>query len=804
MDPATFRDRLQEIITSELPIFACKTQPRRLPIIDMAEPQNDDDADWLAEQLARASLAQSHADLTNIVALSSIIGLRKFWGDMTKEVRALEKAISSRSSKPLSTNSPYLLAVWAEVLASEDVVAISRSFPTSVQEQRRHVGLKSPPANFGAPAGTLKPTESAKVDVVSADGAVWTRVNTITTDRFLRELYELDYARPASDDDSDSDSEPEIILPPSSDASFSQDLDGPADRSLPSIRKECSIVQMGLELVQAAQLHTHSRPQVNIRFTRLLNHFESAHVIEWLDAGGDEVGFLPDSAEAVSRDDRLILQQLQRLHALGIHLDFGPAPIAPHNVAPPSLSPSPTQPLIPTQHINLDLSLLVALSSDITHAPLPTSLAEAERRFQKLSRSQRDRKKSSKPNTLQSASIAENGSGTEGQEAVEMGEHARSLVSQVMQETERSLLDEIHERCYPPEERGDQSADRLSDVPNRTTGSEAEGIGRARFYTTMEARDRFLTIVSKIGGPLEKARSRALFAIPDDDQMGSGNHGLESAISAFWAGSRFPRAYVPDLVPIHIHPEASDSVSYQPPSIDESNDLSANHARGRMDDFSTRLRATCLDLLRAEPISHTQRQRSDAIPESEAKNNHLVNPSPTATPPSSSIAATNNPDDEVHTPTQSTAVNTSFAPSSTPTSTPTSTTISTFVPAQMMKIGPSVRSAITPHTLRSLLVGVGVGTDTNTPSLPANTTSSPLTTKPTTSTMMTTLTANRSSIQTILRRVNVLFPSPIPAATSTSGTAEAEGGTRGSVNAEHGVIWIVEPRSLSEGMRADL
>ena len=74
------------------------------------------------------------------------------------------------TQKPLSTNSPYLLAVWDEILCSNDVTAVCKSYPLvklaedTPHSQRRHVNHTS--------------AKAVKVDVVSNNGERWTRLNT--------------------------------------------------------------------------------------------------------------------------------------------------------------------------------------------------------------------------------------------------------------------------------------------------------------------------------------------------------------------------------------------------------------------------------------------------------------------------------------------------------------------------------------------------------------------------------------------------------------------------------------------------
>lgn len=371
------------------------------------------------------------------------------------------------------------------------------------------------------------------------------------------------------------------------------------------------------------------------------------------------------------------------------------------------------------------------------------------------------------------------------------------------------------------------------------------------FRTTAEARDRFLAIVDKIGGPREKARSRALFGLqfernavptsPLDTNVyptaSVGDHTQPSevldiedqqvAVDEFWKGSRFPRAYIPDLVPVQIHPDHDDpntksasrgfiSPGAVPNSVDS------------QDTFRSRLQATCLDLLSSSPpvsslslSNHHHGTRSSSSRSSKPRKQFKA--------PPSSKKLKNQASEIRASPNWEPA--SALVPSSIPN---IALEIPTFIPAQTLKIGPSVRSGITPHTLRSLLQGVsdtsfnrlqlvipssisssstaasggGGESETRNVSDPQELsrnwdddtaiTGSQLEGRyenvSTEMNMMTTLTANRSSIQTILRRMNVLYPLPLPSLSPPSS----------SLTSEEGVIWIVEPRSLAEGMRADL
>jgi hypothetical protein len=68
----------------------------------------------------------------------------------------------------LSTNAPYLLAVWDEVVASRNVVAVCKTFPIVSKAQN---SLSTGSKDEGGKA-------EVKVDVVSENGRKWSRINT--------------------------------------------------------------------------------------------------------------------------------------------------------------------------------------------------------------------------------------------------------------------------------------------------------------------------------------------------------------------------------------------------------------------------------------------------------------------------------------------------------------------------------------------------------------------------------------------------------------------------------------------------
>lgn len=194
---------------------------------------------------------------------------------------------------------------------------------------------------------------------------------------------------------------------------------------------------------------------------------------------------------------------------MGINVHLGSAPSPPPF---PAATITPRQ-LIPSLNINLDLSLLVALISDLTHSPPPTSPEDAQARFTppaayrewKAARIAAGKAKGPSPGAVQ---------------------HARALAEQAIQEGQHGLLTEMHTRI---EEALLGTAKTWDDVT---------------FWTTQEGLNRCLRIVDKIGGPGEQRRARALFPSKNKETQNE----LEES---FWLGSRYQPGYLP-ILPIRV------------------------------------------------------------------------------------------------------------------------------------------------------------------------------------------------------------------------------------------------------------
>ena len=398
------------------------------------------------------------------------------------------------------------------------IVSVWQTFYDKTQPKPRTRGSRKSPG--------------VKVDVVAENGHRWIRVNTyvsyalllpsplttcgmlpfsVKNSRMLAEFRELDsYV-------TDSDSDAESACSSSSDHR----------PSLAPNELDNSLLRMGRSLVMAAQqnpvpgTNPPRPPAITLRLTRLD----------------------PSPTDLKEHDPR-IRQTVDMLQEMGIDVQLGERDIMSLPRSAPKGRVAPR--LLPTLRVNLDLSILIALVSDITHAPLPASMEEAEARFVP-------------PPSYVAWKRERAGVTTDAEGSVK---HSRALANQALQERSRGLLQDMH--------------DRLAEV----TGQSPPSFDGVEFWTTPEARDRCLRIVlSKIGGAGEQRRARALFASITEPAMDQ-----EMAEEAYWHGSRYPRGFLP-LLPVRIFP------SDEPPEVLGERDISAQS------DFSRQLIHTCKVIL---------------------------------------------------------------------------------------------------------------------------------------------------------------------------------------------------------------
>ncbi|KAF9467151.1 hypothetical protein BDZ94DRAFT_1186166 [Collybia nuda] len=572
-----------------------------------------------------------------------IPGLKKLRDSIKIDLDVLEKFLNDPNSvhlPPLSTNAPYLIAVWNEILCGPSPIeSVFKSMPLSPADplaESRQRGGQRPPA--------------AKVDVVANHGKRWIRVNTIKNARILAEFREIDSYL--------TDSEDELY----------DELED-ARPTLAQTEFDNSVLRMGRSLLAAAKSNpiegTTEIPRITLRLTRLNPSL--------FKEGGDE-------------NDPRIAQTVRCLEDMGIDVELGERgeEELPVKRNPKPMSLIPPAPLEPTLHINLDLSVLIALISDLTHSPLPKTIEEASIRFIPPQEYREWKKKKNgflakrKPKTKAVIPATEEATEGEGVNTSDipkdMVKHSRALTNQLLQEMGKGLLQEIH--------------DRISAFSSRAPEA------NVKFWTTPEARERCLRIISKIGGPSEKRRAHAMFSAISkiSDQVLSPSQ----AEDAYWQDSRYPPKFIA-LFPINIYPSS--------PSPDAS--LVSEARSPPLPRFFRSLGKTCQDILAQETVPHPRSFPEDVNGEALEYKGEIQR-------------------------------------------------------ATVTKANPR----LTAHTVQSLLWGAELG--------------------------WTTLTANKTSIRAILREIKIA---------RVSGRLEEDILHTDEIVEDNKVaIWIVDPRSLAEGM----
>ena len=434
-----------------------------------------------------------------------------------------------------------------------------------------------------------------------------------------------------------------------------------------------SVLRMGRSLLAAAKANpiggTTDTPVVLLRLTRLNPDLP------------DDNGRPPDPR---------IRQTVNILRDMGIEVVLGERlddalPTLNTSSRPSSLN------LRPTSNINLDLSVLIALISDLTHAPLPQSIQEANKRFvpppeyrewkqQRTAMIGKTPKKTNRRPLNPGSDLPSSSPGMENDIndlPKDLIKHARQLTNQLLQEMSRGLLQEIRDRIVNEES--------------------------VKFWTTSEARDRCLRIVWKIGGVQEKRRVQALFQLPSNSPDATPHLSLGEAEKLYWQDSRFPHKFIP-LLPIHIFPN-----SCTPPD--------PNQGKSR---FALELAKVCSDILSQE--TEALDVSSTTFPSSSTSKNVTLCSSLTA--------------EEIQR-------------------------------ARFTKANPR----LTTHTVQTMHWGATLG--------------------------WTILTANRTSVKAILKE---LKDARIAGRLNETGDDVRKGGDREDVDDHHAAIWIVDPRSLAEGM----
>lgn len=345
-------------------------------------------------------------------------------------------------------------------------------------------------------------------------------------------------------------------------------MDEPASKS--------SLIQTGLELVAAASSYDgedeistiKAQPKVQMVLSRLLppqSHSTNSTSSIPQDFNLAPSGFDPESSECKRYNLRLraIFSELERL---GIEVVLGsrlkshlqqplPSDVAYANHIPTSSSfnfessdyslpilpsppsnPIPFKELSPTKKLNLDLSALIALTSDITHQPFPPGSQEARRngadendvKLKELFVSNFNEAKELRQWKMDKMNQTEGLAGFQLQNKGP-GPHGRALTQQLLREID-----------------GDQFMHLLAKVASSPIDSNSPN-SKVELFITREAQQKFWDIINLVAGDREKKRARALFGLdrcwegPEDVDISPTMSG-EEAEKIFWSGSRWSKS----------------------------------------------------------------------------------------------------------------------------------------------------------------------------------------------------------------------------------------------------------------------
>lgn len=549
--------------------------------------------------------------------------------------------------------------------------------------------------------------------------------NRIKNSKILAEFREIDSYLTDSDDDDD------------------EEGSGPAQQRGVRLPDENglnnSVVRMGRSLISAAKLASASIPTPPKDVTTETTTSNSSNTQIPRIRVTVRLARLNPSPSDSSLFDPRIPQTIKALENMGIQVKLGESiPVPP----PPPSSP---RLFLPTMKVNLDLSLLVALISDITHIPLPKTHKDAEERFIPPASYVEWKKKRLEEIVVQESSeddLDENSSGVEsgggrskkkriklpGQGKPEAVKHSRALANQTKQEMESAILEEIRHRL-------------LQTV--RLVHGDATSLKDVEFWTTAEARMRCLRIASKISGTRERERAKALLfapapvtAAPSESGSGAGA-GLNAASELYWKNSRYDEGYLP-LLPVRVFPQTALPPDEPPSSCDQSSPLPFFH----------QLVKTCTHILAQDIVPHPRSLPSYITSDIPASSS--LTPTTTSalyTPELEELSFLDGDGGEIQR-------------------------------ATVTKANPK----LTAHTVESLLEGA--------------------------KREWTTLTANKHSVKEILKEVKALSGGHYFAGAGAHEYEESQGNRKVVEDGEGNIIetaaiWVIDPRSLAEIMSAD-
>lgn len=493
-----------------------------------------------------------HSELAS--HLGSIRGLRALRSAVQKELQWVERHSKEVGDQTVftSSNSFFLSTIWQQVLYSalhqSPIIELDSFMPT--------VAVK-------------KSIKSVKVDIVCQGGRRWVRHSTIKP---LSLLSEFRNAESYVVDEGDSSDGGRVV--------HKDEKEHPDQLSLESIKtqlangqvdgiaSQCSLMKMARDLQAAANIaqtvNEWGRPIIEIVLTRLslqdmtsslkgkfYNEDEESRYVARLCAMVKEMEQM--GLKVMFKESRQLYDQENQRRYLPSSVSLGETQDYVQTITPlpqlldPPLVKSPSL----TTTLNLDLSALVALVSQITHLPLAefTTVEDADKRFLKHHW---------KTGASLSGQTGFDEDDDSNSHKYQGSQHNRALKDQLRREmTDDSFLEAI--------------------LTSLQDGQ------KMNLVCTKEAKEKFIEILSLVGGPTEQRRAKHLFDVSGQEE--------------FWRGSKWEhnqRAREKIILPVQ-------SVEFSPASeMSDSIDISTEDEFQRLAKKSIRMGLCEL----AEPAGH--------------------------------------------------------------------------------------------------------------------------------------------------------------------------------------------------------
>ncbi|KAK0554882.1 hypothetical protein OC845_000523 [Tilletia horrida] len=409
----------------------------------------------------------------------------------------------------ISSNAPFLENLWNcvqhHVLADPPVSDLTSYVPLVRTDEE-------------LPDASVAPPPPLKIDVISGAGRRWVRLFTLKPSSLLQEfrLVEAEEADASSDDE-----EGEQNLPSGARSTLNGDPKighGSTSFAFDAAAQRSSLMNTAIELRKAADRamsdSSSSGPSSPIEIELILTRLDWPAILPPTKPTGSK--HMRDYTEDERYRLRVhaILEELSKISGLNICTSSSALylrnPPTTRLINPSFVPKDIVQHGRLERHLNLDLSALVALTSDIVHgegiAPHGGTVEQCRRLFHTI------------PPYKMTCS-EEEPDAPRSKLNVASGAHGRALAEQLWREC-----------CETIEDGGDFLHGMIRPSPS-CDGSKSL---RVVLWATRESVDKFLDIVELVAGTEERKRALALFG-----QIETRSGSIEETRKAFWHGSKW-------------------------------------------------------------------------------------------------------------------------------------------------------------------------------------------------------------------------------------------------------------------------